>query len=103
MRLITVVINDKTETRHKVLTISVLKNNVRSIEELKTLLFGAIEDFYNNKKIEYKPKEITWENLHCIPSYITQKNGFKVLRVYNENEVFFDAMDTELGGGLLPR
>ena len=96
MRFITVVANDTTTNKNIVLSFSVLKNNVKTIDDLKFLIYGAIEDFYKNKKIEYRPKEITWKNLDKIPVYITQENGFKVLRVYSEKEVFVDDLNVKL-------
>lgn len=96
MRFITVVANDAATNKNIVLSFSVLKNNIKTIDDLKVLIHGAIEDFYKNKKIEYRPKEITWKNLDKIPVYITQENGFKVLRVYSEKEVFVDDLNTKL-------
>ena len=96
MRFITVVANDVTTNKNIVLSFSILKNNIKTIDDLKALIHGAIEDFYKNKKIEYRPKEITWKNLDKIPVYITQENGFKVLRVYSEKEVFVDDLNAKL-------
>ena len=96
MRFITVVANDTTTNKNIVLSFSILKNNIKTIDDLKALIHGAIEDFYKNKKIEYRPKEITWKNLDKIPVYITQENGFKILRVYSEKEVFVDDLNAKL-------
>ena len=90
MRFISVAVNDKETNKNMVLSFSILKNNVKTIDDLKFLIRGAVDDFYKNKKIDYRPKEITWKNLDKIPVYITQENGFKLLRVYSEKEVFVD-------------
>ena len=96
MRLFTVVVKDEIQNRNIALSISVLKNNIKTIDDLKVLIHGAIKDFYENKKIDYKPNEITWENLYKIPTFITQENGFKVLRFYTEKEVFLDTLSNKL-------
>ena len=96
MRLFTVVVKDEIQNRNIALSISVLRNNIKTLDDLKVLIRGAIKDFYENKKISYKPNEITWKNLYKIPTFITQENGFKVLRVYTEKEVFLDTLSNKL-------
>ena len=95
MRLITLVVKDENGT-DLVISMSLTKGSIRNIEGLKTSVKNAIRDYQRNTKIKNKKNEFTWKDIVVIPSYITEPNGFKVLRIYSGKDVFFGNIADDL-------
>ena len=86
MRIITVIISDKKDPEKRfAMVISTAKNKPLTAESFTEMIQKAAKEYKTKENI--KDKKIHWKDLSKIPLYLTEKYGFKILRIDEKKNV----------------